>query len=142
MDQVTLLIQEFYRLGPIIGFDPALLVAQSALETDFWRSSWWINRLNPAGIGITGDPTQTQASPLFANGTMAARAQMAHMHAEVFGSRVTLQPDLQGADPTYQKVFDAGWAGTIVTLHDLAGTWAVDPLYDQKIVSRAVAIFP
>jgi len=29
-----------------------------------------------------------------------------------------------------------------VTLHDLAGTWATDPVYDQKIVSRAVAIFP
>ena len=48
---------------------------------------------------------------------------------------------LQGIDPTYQNVFNAGWAGTIRTIADLAGTWAVDPEYANKIVNRAVAIY-
>jgi uncharacterized protein YgiM (DUF1202 family) len=142
MDEVTLYITEIYRRAPEVGFDPALLVAQSALETDFWRSSWWINRLNPAGIGVTGDPAQNAASPTFSSGTISARAQLAHMHAEVYGNRQPLPPVLQGVDPTYQRVFAAGWAGTIVTVEDLAGTWAVDPLYDVKIISRARVVFP
>lgn len=141
IDHVELFINEMYRLAPEIGFDPALLVAQSALETSFWRSSWWVERLNPAGLGVTGDPAQNAASPTFASGTIAARAQIAHMHAEVIGNAQPLPEILQGVDPTYQRVFEAGWAGTIVTLEDLAGTWAVDPLYDTKIVSRAREIF-
>jgi hypothetical protein len=63
------------------------------------------------------------------------------MHAEVIGNAQPLPEILQGVDPTYQRVFEAGWAGTSVTLEDLAGTWAVDPLYDTKIVSRAREIF-
>ena len=142
MDQVTLYVTEIYRRAPEVGFDPALLIAQSALETDFWRSYWWINRLNPAGIGVTGDPGQNAASPTFTSGTIAARAQIAHMHAEVYGNRQPLPLVFQGVDPTYQRVFAAGWAGTIVTLEDLAGTWATDPLYAVKIVSRARVVFP
>jgi len=141
IDEVERFIVEMYRLAPQIGFDPAILVAQSALETSYWRSTFWRDRLNPAGLGVTGDPAQNAASQTFANGTMAARAQIAHMHAEVFGSSRPLPPVLQGVDNTYQRVFAAGWAGTIRTIEDLAGTWAVDPLYDTKIVSRARVIF-
>lgn len=141
MDEVTLYITEIYFRAPQIGLDPALLVAQSALETNYWRDDWWDLRLNPAGIGITGNPWQNNASPTFANGMIAARAQLAHMHAEVFGNRQPLPPVLQGVDPTYQRVFEAGWAGTIVTVDDLAGTWAVDPQYGIKIITRAREIF-
>ena len=65
MDEVERYIREVYRLGPQIGFDPAILVAQSALETNYWRDDWWALRLNPAGLGITGDPAQESASPTF-----------------------------------------------------------------------------
>jgi uncharacterized protein YraI len=142
IDQVELFINEIYRLGPQIGFDPAILVAQSALETGYWKSPWWTLRLNPAGIGVTGDPAQNSSSPTFPSGTIAARAQMAHMHAEVFGSSQPLPAILQGVDPTYQRVFEAGWAGMQRTIHDLAGTWATDPLYDTKIVRVAREFFP
>lgn len=141
MPNVEEYIREVYRLGPQIGFDPALIVAQSALETGYWKSYWWNERLNPAGLGITDDPTVHDGSQGFANGTNAARAQMAHMHAEVFGNRVPLPAELQGMDATYQNVFDAGWAGTIVTLDDLSGTWATDPMYAHKIVRVAAEIF-
>jgi hypothetical protein len=67
---------------------------------------------------------------------------MAHMHAEVIGNAQPLPQTLQGIDPTYQRVFAAGWAGTIRTLQDLSGTWAVDPLYAEKIVRVAKELYP
>jgi len=97
--------------------------------------------LTSAGLGVIGDPTQNAASPTFASGTMAARAQSAHMHAEVFGSSRPLQAVLQGVDPTYQRVFKAGWAGTIRTIADLAGTWAADSDYDTKLMRKANEIY-
>lgn len=141
MDQVELYINEIYRLAPILGFDPALIIAQSALETDSWRSSWWNDRLNPAGLGINDDPKQHANSQTFADGVQAARGQLAHMHAEVYGHRIVLPEDLQGADITYQNVFQAGWAGTIVTLDDLSNTWATDADYGWKISRMASYIF-
>ncbi|MGB3330997.1 MAG: SH3 domain-containing protein [Thermomicrobiales bacterium] len=141
MDEVERYVREIYRLAPAVGFDPGFLVAQSAHETGNWTSSWWTARLNPAGIGVTGDPFQNSTSPRFANGTMAARAQIAHMHAEVFGASRPLPAVLQGADPTYQAPFLAGWAGDIRTISDLAGTWAADPQYDVKLVRKAREMF-
>lgn len=139
MDEVENYINEVYRLAPQIGFDPAIIVAQSNLETGHWTSFYWNRDLNPAGLGISGN--QWQIEPVFASGTISARAQLAHMHAEVFGNSRPLPAELQGIDPTYQNVFNAGWAGTIRTIADLAGTWAVDPEYANKIVNRAVAIY-
>lgn len=141
MDEVERYIREIYRFAPQIGFDPSLLVAQSALETGYWKSKWWVERLNPAGLSITGDPQQENASDRFLSGTIAARAQMAHMHAEVYGNRVPLPDILQGVDSSYDAVFRAGWAGTIVTLEDLSGTWATDPAYHWKVARVAAEIF-
>lgn len=141
MDQVRLYIAEIYRLAPRIGFDPAILVAQSAHETGYWRSAWWRNRLNPAGLSITGNPQQEAGSATFANGTMAARAQIAHMHAEVFGDSQPLPNVLQGADQSYQAPFRAGWAGKVRTIHDLNGTWAQDTAYDVKLVRLMKELF-
>lgn len=141
MDDVERYVREIYRLAPAVGMDPAILVAQSALETRNWTSDWWILRLNPAGIGITGDPRQESNSPYYFNGTMAARAQIAHMHAETFGSSRALPAVLRGVDPTYNDVFGAGWAGKIDTIRELAGTWATDPQYHIKIVRKANEIF-
>lgn len=141
IDDVELYIYEIYRLAPLLGFDPSLLVAQSALETGYWKSKWWEERLNPAGLGISDDPSTHPYSDSFPNGTIAARAQMAHMHAEVYGNRVALPPILQGIDITYEAVFRAGWAGTVVTLEDLSSTWATDPQYGWKVSRVASYIF-
>lgn len=141
MADVELYVYEVYRLAPQIGFDPALIVAQSALETGYWKSKWWDERLNPAGLGINDNPSTHPYSQEFPNGTIAARAQLAHMHAEVYGNRKALPKDLQGVDVTYELVFKAGWAGTIVTLEDLSGTWATDPQYGWKISRVASYLF-
>ena len=57
-------IYEVYRLAPLVGIDPAIVIAQSALETADWTSFYWKNHLNPAGIGITysGAPSYTWPS--------------------------------------------------------------------------------
>lgn len=141
LDQVRLYITEIYRLAPRIGFDPAILVAQSAHETGYWKSTWWRERLNPAGLGITGNPQQEAGSATFANGTLAARAQIAHMHAEVFGNSQPLPDVLQGADQSYQAPFRAGWAGTVRAIHDLNGRWAMDSAYDVKVVRLMKEIY-
>jgi len=141
MDEVEKYIREIYRLAPEIGMDPSLLVAQSALETGYWKSYWWRERLNPAGLSINDDPSTHGGSPGFENGTISARAQMAHMHAEVYGDREPLPDVLQGVDSSYEAVFQAGWAGDIVTLEDLGGTWATDVSYGFKIARVAAEIF-
>ncbi len=138
---VELYIYEIYRLAPTLGFDPSLLIAQSALETGYWKSKWWDERLNPAGLGINDDPSSHPYSGTFPNGTISARAQLAHMHAEVYGTTTALPIELQGIDITYENVLKAGWAGTVVTLDDLAGTWATDPQYGWKISRVASYIF-
>src|SRR5687768_14661361 len=43
-------IYEVYRLAPLVGIDPAIVIAQSALETADWTSFYWKEHLNPAGI--------------------------------------------------------------------------------------------
>ena len=138
---VELYIYEIYRLAPTLGFDPSLLIAQSALETGYWKSKWWDERLNPAGLGINDNPSTHPYSGKFPNGTISARAQLAHMHAEVYGTNKVLPTVLQGIDITYENVIKAGWAGTVVTLDDLAGTWATDPQYGWKISRVASYIF-
>ncbi len=141
MDEVENYIREVYRLGPQLGFDPAIIIAQSNLETGHWTSAWWRDHLNPAGIGVTGSPDDHLHGASFANGTLSARAQMAHLHGYVYGSTKPLPDILQGLDPRYQLLFDIGLAGTVRTISDLAGRWAVDPEYHTKIVSRATGIF-
>lgn len=141
MDEVEKYINEIYRFAPEIGLDPSLLVSQSALETGYWKSYWWEERLNPAGLQINDDPSTHGASPGFESGTVSARAQMAHMHAEVYGDREPLPAVLQGVDIGYENVFKAGWAGDIVTLEDLGGTWATDTSYGFKIARVAAEIF-
>src|SRR5262245_23185558 len=67
--EVTAYAKEAFRLAPLVGLDPSIAVSQSAHETDYWRSGWWLERLNPAGIGITGDPAQNAQSHTWTNGT-------------------------------------------------------------------------
>jgi hypothetical protein len=137
-------LTEVFRLAPLVGIDPSIVVAQSALETSAWSSTWWVTRRNPAGIGITGDPAQNAASKTWANGTDAARAQIVHLCAYV-QSDLVIGPtlgDFVPLDPRWRAVFDAGWNDSVRTIADLAGKWAVDPGYAEGICARGNAIFP
>jgi hypothetical protein len=129
-----------------LGFDYGLMVAQSAHETANWKSYWWQTRLNPAGIGLTGDDTQNAASGTWETGCDAAKAHIAHMAAYVLGGLTAGSiPEAQQAinlDPRYKAVFEAGLAESVAAIGDLGnGKWATDPDYSSAIVERANQIF-
>src|SRR5215203_3127505 len=75
-EELRAYVTEVYRLAPLVGIDPAIVVAQSAHETGWWQSPAWTDHLNPAGIGVTGADV---ASPTWENGVAAARAHLVHL---------------------------------------------------------------
>lgn len=148
-DELAAYQTELTRLSKMVGFNEDILIAQSAHETANWTSHWWIERLNPAGIGITGDPVQNAASPTYATGQDAARAHTVHFALYVYGSPVKWSPAVRGAlyqyrslDPRFNDVALAGFGGSVKVLGDLGnGKWAVDPKYAEKIAAKANALF-
>lgn len=148
-NDVDAYFRELYRLCELVGFDYRILVAQSAHETANWTSSWWNQRLNPAGLGITGDAAQNNASQTWSNGTTAAGGHVAHMVAYVFGGdwirvweKTGLPMPPTPLDHRFSTVAAAGFAGTVHKLGDLGnGKWATDPNYAQQIAAKANAIF-
>lgn len=152
LDDVHAYIDEVFRLAPLVGIDPSLVIAQSAHETDDWDSFWWRERLNPAGIGITGNTAQNEASKTWENGTDAAQAQIAHLLLYAMGPsnagiRWSHVPGMRYqvwiADPRYDAYFDAyGDTAQANTLNDLTGKWAEDQEYAPLIAAKGSAIFP
>lgn len=81
VDEFERYVRELYRLAALRkgkGPQPHKLITQMLHETGGGTSYWWVERLNPAGIGITGDPKQNAASKVFADGVDAARAHYYH----------------------------------------------------------------
>lgn len=134
-------LNEVYRLAPLVGIDPAIVVAQSALETGNWTSEHWTERRNPAGIGVTDGHDYGHS---WANGTDAARAQIVHLwiytHVETAPDRVAIWPYLD-LDPRFMNVVRQGWQGTVRTIRDLTGKWATDPRYAEKIAKRGNELY-
>lgn len=147
-------LTEVYRLAPLLSLDASCLVAQSVHETfddgKPFNSYWFRTRGNPAGIGVTGDPAQNEASPRFPNGAAAARAQVAHLLVYALGPADagslwyrTMGVAVPADDPRYEAYVAAyGNVARATTLSDLAGTWATDPDYAEKVVARGNEIFP
>ena len=125
-----------------LGLDSVILAAQWDLETDTGKSKWWRERRNPAGIGVTGDPAQNEASQTWPDGEAAAYGHVAHMVAYVWGPEwetawLADWPSPLEADQRFNAPIAAGYRAE--RLADLNGTWAVDPQdnYDGKLASRA-----
>lgn len=138
---------ELWRLCTLVDIDPAVLFAQASHETGDFSSYWWQYRRNPAGIGITGDKKQNEASQSWANGVDAARGHFMHMSAYVFGAmplnvRFSQFREWITYDDRFDDVYNEPWAGDIRTLSDLTGKWAVDPKYAEKVAAKANSIFP
>jgi N-acetylmuramoyl-L-alanine amidase len=133
-------VTEVYRLAPLVGLDPAVVVAQSALETGWWQSPAWADRLNPAGIGITGPDV---AGPSWASGTEAARAHLVHLYLYATGPIPADHPlaPFIPLDPRYNAALAAGRAGSTPTIGDLAGRWATDPEYGWSIARVGTRVF-
>jgi hypothetical protein len=124
------------------GIDFWLLVGQSHLETNGWTSDWWVNRGNPAGLGITGDPTQNANSQTWTSGADSAFALLSHMTAYLHGEDWIDHwneswPDPIDVNKRFTAPIRAGYRASV--LDDLNGTWAIDPdnNYGGKIAARA-----
>jgi N-acetylmuramoyl-L-alanine amidase len=139
-EELRAYVTEVYRLAPLVGIDPAIVVAQSALETGWWRSPAWAEHLNPAGIGIT---SADAASPTWQSGVDAARAHLVHLYLYAAGS---IPPDHPLApyialDPRYEAALSAGRAGSVLRIADLAGRWAIDPAYGEGMARCGTELF-
>ena len=129
-----------------LGMDPLVLIAQSDLETDTWRSEPWRTGLNMAGLGMTmpgGYPANPNAQQ-WLTGQLAALAHVAHMAAYVWGEDWNAHwPDAWDPPSTYDHRFGlAVRTGNLADeLQDLHGTWAIEPNprehYGDKIAERA-----
>lgn len=116
--------------------NPEIVAIQSAHETGWWTSYWWEQRLNPAGIGITGDPNQNNASRIFATGVAAARAHLVHLALYAIGTVLPAGlPGDKDDDPRWANAVAAGYAGQKRTIGSLTNTWAIDSAYGDKLVA-------
>jgi hypothetical protein len=129
--------------------DASIVIAQSVHETDTWRSHWWERRLNPAGMGITGDPVQNLQSPDFETGEEAARAHVSHLLVYALGPADAGSLwfrrtgwSIRDDDPRYDAYVAAyGNTAQAETIAGLAGTWATDPAYAGKVCARGNAVY-
>ena len=140
-EDVKQYLETVYEVAPKCDLKAEAIVTQSIHETSMngvpWASHWWKSRCNPAGIGITGDPAQNNASRVFKNGREAALAHIVHVYLYVKGTQLPA-----GLDPS----MDPRWAGAAgvsglpgnrKTLRSFGSdgnpiTWAVDPKYGEK----------
>lgn len=153
-DDVNEYIDAVYALCDPDDFpDASIVIAQSVHETSDpgpWQSRWWVERLNPAGMGITGDPRQNAASPTFETGIEAAYAHVSHMLVYAIGPAEAgslwhrrVGGSIREDDPRYDAYVEAyGNTAQAETIKGLSGTWATDVRYAEKIVARSVAVYP
>ncbi len=139
LDQVERYIREVYELAPHIGIDPAIVVVQSALETNNWRDEKWNRKLNAAGIGVTDNFDHGFG---WDNGESSARGQIVHLW--LYAKGTTLPGALarfKALDPRWDAAVDAGFAGGSPTLASLGGRWASVEDYGQRIARRSRDVF-
>lgn len=150
--QIAGYIESIYTVAPKFNLNPDLLLGQSILETDYFTSSWWKERRNPAGIGITGTASQDAVSQRFANGHEAALGHVAHMlayvdyrRAEALWDAAGLGVPIRTADQRFDAPYEADYSAQ--TLRGLGqvrknaqGQWLGwsldDPTYGLKIAGR------
>ena len=150
LEEVERLVRAYYRLGQALGLNADAIVASADLETGTFQNRWWRERLNAGSLGVTGDPQQNERSPAFRDGEHAATAHVAHWLVYALGPsaartrwmRAGLPGDVAEIDPRYAAYLEKyGDRAVAPTLAGLAGTYAADRAYAQKIVQRAAAIF-
>jgi hypothetical protein len=134
-DELRDYLDTVYRMAPALGLNPDVVVGQSHLETGGWNSLWWNTRLNPAGIGVTGDARQDAISRVFSNGEAAALGHMLHLYLYTVGDDIPSGFSVND-DPRRMEAIDAGYVGFADVLDNLTNTWAVDDQYGAKIAAR------
>ena len=145
LPDVRLYLDTMYKLCTTNNIRFEVLAAQSIHETTDvdtgapWASYWWAQRCNPAGIGITGDPTQNNASRDFKTGDAAARAHFLHAFLYAVGTDIPSGVSKQD-DPRYDAALSAGYAGIAPTIAGFTNRWGIDNNYANAWVGRLNAL--
>lgn len=148
-DNLSLYLEEVFRLAPEMGIDPAVVVAQGALETADWGARnpdapgavAWRLRCNPASTGITsrgeGQPDH-DLMLRWEDGAQAARAHLAHLAAY---AGVPVSPAMRALNPRVDVVVASGWFGSCRTVQDLSMRYAMVPDYGARVARRFNDLF-
>jgi hypothetical protein len=135
-DDVREIVRLYFDTAEPVGLDPCLVVAQLVHETAFLSSFWsQVPRRNPAGIGVTGEPG---AGLSFPNWPVAARAHTGRLLAYALArvQATATQQALIDEALTWRALPDER-RGCAPTLRGLAGTWAADPAYAERLSAHA-----
>jgi hypothetical protein len=133
---VRMIVANYFAVAPAVGLDPLLVLAQMVEETGNLTSFWSQRpRRNPAGIGVTGQPG---AGVSFPDWKTASRAHTGRLLAYALrkNTGTPAQANLIEAALSFRSLPDNVF-GAARTLKGLAGTWAHDPHYADKISSIA-----
>ena len=119
---------KFFELAPIYGIDPVMAIAQSCLETGWFKYSG--SAVTPAhhnycGLGVT---TTGQPGSIFDSIEGGVTAQLQHLYA--YGCKEAVPAGEKILDPRFSLVT----RGIAPYWQQLAGRWAV-PGYDKNTYS-------
>jgi len=131
-EDVARIVRLYFETARPVGLDPLLAISQMVLETDNLSSFWSQRpRRNPAGIGVTGEPGVGVSFPSWPK---AVRAHVGRLLAYALpeGGENSVQRALIEEALTARPL-PASRRGVAPTLQGLAGTWATDPEYADKI---------
>ncbi len=131
-DEVREILGKYGAACKTAGLDPLLVVSQMVLETGNLMSFWsQPPRRNPAGIGVTG---KAGVGLSFSNWGKAVNAHVGRLLAYAL-------PKDDGTDGQRKLIDEAlkvrplpdARRGAAPRLKGLAGSWAADPKYAEKI---------
>ena len=119
-----------------VGLDPLLVVSQMVLETGNLMSHWsQPPRRNPAGIGVTGKPG---AGVSFSSWDKAVRAHVGRLLAYALPAGAGTDAQRALIDEALKvRPLPDDRRGRAPTLKGLAGSWAMDRKYADKITGIA-----
>ena len=121
----------FFTIAPKYDINPARAIAQSILETGWFKfknSSVSPEQHNYCGLGATGNGAAGAAFDTIENGV---RAQLQHLYA--YGCKLAIPADEQLVDPRFKYVT----RGIAPYWEQLAGRWAI-PGFDGDDADAAV----
>ena len=134
--EVRAIVRKYAATAKEAGLDPLLVVSQMVLETGNLTSFWsQPPRRNPAGIGVTGEPGKGVS---FRSWDKAVRAHVGRLLAYALPEgEGTLAQRTLIKEALAVRPLPSDRRGCAPKLSGLAGTWATDEEYAQKIARLA-----
>jgi hypothetical protein len=133
---VRSIVADYYATATAVGLDPLLVVAQMVEETGHLTSFWSQRpRRNLAGIGVTGKPGEGLSFPDLKTAVDAHTGRLLAYSLPIHAANQA-QNQLIKEALSFRMLPDR-LRGAAPTLQGLAGTWAHDPLYAEKLAGVA-----